>query len=436
MSRLKYKNQDILKDAKKYNNRRDWKKYSPAMYELARPRNRNILDQATRHMDRLPNNTVKKWTVQAIIKDAKKYQHKSDWSKNSNSAYNAAKARGCFEKAIKHMVPLGNIMRRCVYSIKIKDKKIIYIGLTYNFKKRIRAHLKTKRFKEISKRFGDIAIIPKKLTGYTSLERAIFNEKKYENFYRNKGFKILNIAKTGGIGGGLIKWTKEAVIISAKKFKTISTWSNKFRSAVNAAHDKGWMEEATAHMIRPVWQGLRIWTREKIIEDAKKYKHRARWSEESGGAYGAAQKMGILKIATKHMTRPIVTNAWRIGLKKPVKWTDKELKNSASKYSTLYEWRKKEPSAYATTSTRKMLDKITSHMKKMKLYSFWTKEKVMSSALKYKTKISWQLNDPKAYNAARRLKIYNKATKHMYSAEGAKRGSDGRFKKSLRTYSV
>ena len=136
------------------------------------------------------------------------------------------------------------------------------------------------------------------------------------------------------------------------------------------------------------------------------------------------------------MTRPIVTNAWRIGLKKPVKWTDKELKNSASKYSTLYEWRKKEPSAYATTSTRKMLDKITSHMKKMKLYSFWTKEKVMSSALKYKTKISWQLNDPKAYNAARRLKIYNKATKHMHSAEGAKRGSEARFKKSLRTYSV
>ena len=74
-------------------------------------------------------------------------------------------------------------------------------------------------------------------------------------------------------------------------------------------------------------------------------------------------------------------------------------------------------------------DKITKNI-------LWNKKKVMSSARKYKTKISWQLNDPKAYNAARRLKIYNKATKHMHSAEGAKRGSDGRFKKSLRTYSV
>ena len=71
-------------------------------------------------------------------------------------------------------------------------------------------------------------------------------------------------------------------------------------------------------------------------------------------------------------------------------------------------------------------------MQKMKLYRFWTKEKVIRSALKYKTKISWQLNDPKAYNAARRLKIYEDATQHMHSAEGAKRGLDGKFQKRIK----
>lgn len=429
MKKFKYTIQDILKNAKKYNNRRDWKKFSPGMYELARPRNRNILDKATQHMARLPNNVVKKWTVQAIIKDAKKYQYKSDWYRNSNSAYNASKARRCFKEAIKHMTPLGNIMKRCVYSIKIKGKKIIYIGLTYNYKKRISSHLRTKRFKFFINKYGIQSIIPKKITGYESLGEAIYNEKKFENKYKKEGYKILNIAKTGGIGGGLVKWNKEAVIISAKKFKSISEWSREFRSAVNAAYDKKWMEEATSHMARPVWMGLRIWTREKIIEDAKKYKHRVRWQEKNGGAYAAAQRMRILKFATKHMTRPIVENTWNKGLKRPNKWTDKVLKDSALKYSTLYEWRKKEPSAYATASTRIMLDKITLHMKKMKLYKFWTKEKVMFSALKYKTKISWQLNDPKAYNAARRLRIYKEATKDMHSAEGAKRGSNGRFKK-------
>ena len=52
------------------------------------------------------------------------------------------------------------------------------------------------------------------------------------------------------------------------------------------------------------------------------------------------------------MTRPIVTNAWRIGLKKPVKWTDKKLKNSASKYSSLYEWRKKERALMAVADSK------------------------------------------------------------------------------------
>lgn len=319
MNRFKYTNQEILKDAKKYNNRRDWKKFSPGMYELARPRNRNILGQATKHMDRLPNNTIKKWTEQAIIKDAKKYKHKSDWIKNSNSAYNAAKLRGCFKKATSHM--------------------------------------------------------------------------KKPNMIQ--------------------KWNKSEVIRNAKKFKSISEWTKRSGGAVNSARDNDWIKEATAHMVRPAWTGLTIWSKEKIIDDAKRYKHRARWSEKSGGAYAAAQRMGILKIATKHMTRPIVTNAWSIGLKKPVKWTDKKLKNSASKYSSLYEWRKKEPSAYATASTRKMLDTLTGHMKKMKRYRFWSKERVLESALKYENKVSWLNNDPTAYSMAHDRRWFKEATKHM-----------------------
>ena len=45
MGIIKYSIKDILKDAKKYNNRRDWKKKSPGTYEAARPRRRNILEE-------------------------------------------------------------------------------------------------------------------------------------------------------------------------------------------------------------------------------------------------------------------------------------------------------------------------------------------------------------------------------------------------------
>jgi len=207
MGIIKYSIQDILRDAKKYKNRRDWKKNSPHLYDAARPRRRNILELATKHMKRLPNSYVKKWTIKAVIKDAKKYKSKSEWIRNSNSAYNAAKLQDCFEKATSHM----------------------------------------------------------KKPDMTQL------------------------------------WTKKAVIKNAKKFKSINEWTKKFGGAVNAARDKGWIKEATAHMIRPTGTGLRIWTKEKIIQDAKKYKHRVRWGKKIGGAYAAAIRMGILRQATKHM---------------------------------------------------------------------------------------------------------------------------------------
>ena len=318
MRKVKYTNQDILKDAKKYLNRRDWKKYNPAMYELARPRNRNILDKATSHMEYLPNSSLK-WTTSAIMKDAKKYLHKSDWIKESGGAYNASKKSGCFKKATSHM--------------------------------------------------------------------------KKPNMIQ--------------------KWTKQKVIRNAKKFITISDWTKKSGGAVNSARDNYWIKEATAHMIRPVGKGLRIWTKEKIMQDAKKYKHRVSWGEKSGGAYAAAQRMGVLKLSTKHMTRPIVENTWNKGLKRPNKWSDQQLKKSASKYTSLYEWRKKEGSAYVTASQRKLLDDVTGHMTKLKRYRFWSKQRVLESALKYENKVSWLNNDSTAYSMAHVRGWLKEATKHM-----------------------
>ena len=44
-----------------------------------------------------------KWSKKAVLTDAKKYKWKSDWFKNSQSAYGAAKRNGWFKKATSHM---------------------------------------------------------------------------------------------------------------------------------------------------------------------------------------------------------------------------------------------------------------------------------------------------------------------------------------------
>ena len=91
--------------------------------------------------------------------------------------------------------------------------------------------------------------------------------------------------------------------------------------------------------------------KEKILKDALKYKTRMAWCDahNRGGAYDAALKYGFMKEAAKHMK-----------------------------------------------SGR----------------TFWTKEKVLKDALKYKTKQEWKSKSG-AYYASLKKKWYKKATMHM-----------------------
>ena len=56
-------------------------------------------------------------------------------------------------------------------------------------------------------------------------------------------------------------------------------------------------------------------------------------------------------------------------------------------------------------------------MKKLKRYRFWSKEKVIESALKYENKVGWLNNDPTAYSLAHEKGWLKEATKHMKSAK-------------------
>ena len=79
------------------------------------------------------------------------------------------------------------------------------------------------------------------------------------------------------------------------------------------------------------------WTKKRVIEDAKKYHHKVTWHKESNGAYKASKRLKIYNEATKHMTFPP-----RPKTKDSYKWNLAALKGIASKYSSLYEFRKNE----------------------------------------------------------------------------------------------
>jgi len=91
-------------------------------------------------------------------------------------------------------------------------------------------------------------------------------------------------------------WTKERVLESASKYKTQAEWRSSEPSALAIATKKKWLEEATKHMTssRPTQREIGYWTKERVFEDARKYKSKGEWMKNSRGAYSKAYRNGWL----------------------------------------------------------------------------------------------------------------------------------------------
>jgi hypothetical protein len=84
-----------MEDAKRFDSLSLWEKHSKSAVRVARKM--GILEEATSHMTK-----NKKWSIQDLIEDAKKYSTRSEWAANSN-AYHYAKRRKILDICCSHM---------------------------------------------------------------------------------------------------------------------------------------------------------------------------------------------------------------------------------------------------------------------------------------------------------------------------------------------
>jgi predicted GIY-YIG superfamily endonuclease len=118
------------------------------------------------------------------------------------------------------MIKLGNHLKRCIY-VGIFEDNYAYVGLTYNYNKRINEHI-NKSNSPIYKHIQESNLHPKfeQLTDYVNVDIASNKlEEFFKTYYENSGYKMLNINKTGAIGGSKIsKYTKEICQKEALKY--------------------------------------------------------------------------------------------------------------------------------------------------------------------------------------------------------------------------
>jgi hypothetical protein len=338
----------IKKSAKRYKTRKDWRKDNKSSYNVAKIRKLTSNKIITGHF--IKSDNARKWTPKKIIKSAKKYKHLIDWRKNHYQAYIRAHRTGLLKKIKLKMKGLGDQYSRCIYSIKVRNRKIIYIGLTFNYETRIKAHLKSNRFKELKKEFGKNSIITKKITRYISRDNAAKLEQKIIDDFKKKGFKLLNKIQAGGLGSMKRKWNKKAIYDTSKNYNYLKDWREKETGAYQAAKKLGYLDDIRKNLIKG-WEFK--WNKKSIFKDAKKYQTRTEWARSSR-SYDAAQRKGWIDKASKHM---------RDG---NIFWTKEKVLLEAKKFNKRIDFQNKSKGAYVAAQRIGCYHEAVKHMKKFK----------------------------------------------------------------------
>lgn len=293
------------------------------------------------------------WSKENCIREAKKHKSISSWRNKFGGSYNVAIKNNWIKECTKHMLICGNKFKRMIYAFEFPDNHV-YIGLTYNLVKRKSQHLSRHNNSPVYKHLTKIKINPKlnSLTTYLSIDQAKIMEEYYLKKYKNENWIILNKAKSGSLGGNTVKHTKMACINNAKKYKTRSEWRKFSGSTYDSARRNFWLDECCQHMISLI-KPNGYWTKEKCIDEAKKYNTRTDWQKSSRGSYGAAIKNKWFLLCTQHMKYNHLPNGY---------WTKERCIEDAKKYKTRNMWRLCSSSASTISSKNNWLDECCQHM--------------------------------------------------------------------------
>jgi hypothetical protein len=480
--------------AKKFKTKTEFQRAESSAYNSASRKGIDFLNDITSHMDKKKRS---RWSDEDLEKEAKKYQNRGDFQKYSNSAYIVSRNRGkdFFDKITNHMVHQLNsftddYLRSEASKYKTKkefrEKNPQAYGASIrkgeDFYNEITSHMDVlhkdwtdeELKKEVSK-YNTLSDFTKfSSSAYRTLKR------KGESFF-NEVTKDLNRT---------ISWTDDMIKEEASKYKTRSEFQKGSNVAYQLAKKRGILDDVCSHMekvgskykrliysyefpdnsvyvgltynlnkrdlshmkretssvyqhmiktgLKPIrktltefldrdeasevegkltekyrqegWNILNktktgalggstlYWTPERIKDEAKKYKTLSDFYEKSPSAIGAAKKLGkdFYAEITSHM------------FKKLNKFSEKDLIAIAKKYKNKMTFYKEDTNAY-TQSKRKgdeFFNKITSHMKSQKTY--WTDDMLEKEGKKYKTRNEFAKGSPSAYTTSRNRKLLDK----------------------------
>ncbi len=137
------------------------------------------------------------YTYEKCQEISKQYRNKKDFYTNDKNAYNAI-IKHKWHELLSHFEKMGSKYKRCVYIYKFSDN-IVYIGLTFNLKKRDSDHRRKGTVYKYSCENNVEIPKPIQITDYINFSVASQIECDLIDEYKNNGFFLLNKNKGGGV---------------------------------------------------------------------------------------------------------------------------------------------------------------------------------------------------------------------------------------------
>jgi hypothetical protein len=151
------------------------------------------------------------WTknIHKAILEAQKYIHLNDFRKNSPCEYHALKRRKLLKDYCSHMVPKAHTYRRYVYTIEFIEKKLVYVGLSFNPEHRFYNHIVASHNSDLKHCLSVYRSNFNVICGPLEPTEAQLAEKRVVEEYKNSGWTMLNIATAGCLGSKRRRFTPE-----------------------------------------------------------------------------------------------------------------------------------------------------------------------------------------------------------------------------------
>jgi len=157
----------------------------------------------------------------------------------------------------KHMEPQGNLFKRVVYAYMFYDDNgnnhSVYVGLTCNINKRNYEHIKSKLYSSVRNFINEhpnFKYEHKILTnGFVPVDIAAKLEGDYIQKFKDEGWNILNVAKSGALGR-TVTITNDVLKEIISKYTYMADFMKNEKSSYMMLLNRGIVDELTKNLKR------------------------------------------------------------------------------------------------------------------------------------------------------------------------------------------